>query len=140
MREVVCLLCLLTNTLILHAHPRTHGFFAQHILILLSLSSCLMQIAIPNSHRSNAQELIAKVPPIEVAANVAMCDGGGGATGHPIEVRCVPFVRFGFSAWTDSVLTAAWRKTTQQAVGWEGDEERKNNTPHPPHPPSPLPH
>lgn len=36
-------------------------------------------------HRSNAMELIAKVPVIEVAANVAMCDGGGGATGHPIE-------------------------------------------------------
>jgi hypothetical protein len=31
-------------------------------------------------------ELIAKVPPIEVAADIAMCDGGGGATGHPIEV------------------------------------------------------
>ena len=31
-------------------------------------------------------ELIAQVPPIEVAADIAMCDGGGGATGHPIEV------------------------------------------------------
>lgn len=36
-------------------------------------------------HRSNAQELIARVPVIEVAGKVAMCDGGGGATGHPIE-------------------------------------------------------
>ena len=25
------------------------------------------------------------LPVIEVAANVAMCDGGGGAMGHPIE-------------------------------------------------------
>lgn len=29
-------------------------------------------------HRSNAQELIAKVPIIEVDKTVAMCDGGGG--------------------------------------------------------------
>jgi uncharacterized Zn-finger protein len=36
-------------------------------------------------HRSNAQSLVASVPVIEVASNVAMCDGGGGATGHPIE-------------------------------------------------------
>jgi uncharacterized Zn-finger protein len=33
-------------------------------------------------------DLISQVPIIEVAANHAMCDGGGGATGHPIEVRC----------------------------------------------------
>jgi hypothetical protein len=29
-----------------------------------------------NVHRSNAQELIAKVPVIEVEADVALCDGG----------------------------------------------------------------
>ncbi len=28
---------------------------------------------------------MSKVPVIEVAARVAMCDGGGGATGHPVE-------------------------------------------------------
>ena len=39
----------------------------------------------PNYHRSNAEELVAKVPIVFVDANVAMCDGGGGATGHPIE-------------------------------------------------------
>lgn len=69
-----------------------------------------LQVEELNIHRSNAQELIAKVPPIIVDANVAMCDGGmaccpllftritcnprgerhfhaagGGATGHPIE-------------------------------------------------------
>jgi NADH dehydrogenase (ubiquinone) Fe-S protein 6 len=38
-----------------------------------------------NPHRSNAEELVAKVPIIEVAGHVALCDGGGGATGHPIE-------------------------------------------------------
>lgn len=38
-----------------------------------------------NLHRSNAQELIARVPVIEVDGHVAMCDGGGGATGHPLE-------------------------------------------------------
>jgi len=45
-----------------------------------------VQIAAPfNMHRSNAAELIAKVPVIEVDADTAMCDGGGGATGHPLE-------------------------------------------------------
>ena len=28
---------------------------------------------------------MARVPVVEVDAEVAMCDGGGGATGHPIE-------------------------------------------------------
>jgi hypothetical protein len=37
-----------------------------------------MQIAYPaNVHRSNAQELISRVPVIEVDGMVAMCDGGG---------------------------------------------------------------
>lgn len=45
------------------------------------------QIAYPvNMHRSNAAELVAKVPVIEVSSgHVAMCNGGGGATGHPNE-------------------------------------------------------
>ena len=29
-----------------------------------------------NAHRSNAQELMAKVPVVKVAGTVAMCDGG----------------------------------------------------------------
>ncbi|CAM9326717.1 unnamed protein product [Heterosigma akashiwo] len=36
-------------------------------------------------HRSNAEELIAKVAPIEVDGHIAVCDGGGGALGHPLE-------------------------------------------------------
>ena len=36
-------------------------------------------------HRSNAMELVHKVPPIEVQGDMAVCDGGGGALGHPIE-------------------------------------------------------
>mmetsp|Transcript_21586 Transcript_21586/g.44373 ORF Transcript_21586/g.44373 Transcript_21586/m.44373 type:complete len:95 (+) Transcript_21586:371-655(+) len=36
-------------------------------------------------HRSNALELIQKVPPIEVEGDMAVCDGGGGALGHPLE-------------------------------------------------------
>mmetsp|Transcript_10106 Transcript_10106/g.17781 ORF Transcript_10106/g.17781 Transcript_10106/m.17781 type:complete len:124 (-) Transcript_10106:33-404(-) len=38
-----------------------------------------------NVHRSNAEELIAKVPVIEVDTDVAVCDGGGGSLGHPLE-------------------------------------------------------
>ena len=36
-------------------------------------------------HRSNAEKLINEVPVIEVDAHVAVCDGGSGALGHPIE-------------------------------------------------------
>ena len=36
-------------------------------------------------HRSNALELIQKVPIIEVEGEMAICDGGGGPLGHPLE-------------------------------------------------------
>ncbi len=36
-------------------------------------------------HRSNAEKLINEVPVIEVEGHVAVCDGGSGALGHPIE-------------------------------------------------------
>ena len=36
-------------------------------------------------HRSNAEELVNKVPVIMVDGFEAVCDGGGGALGHPIE-------------------------------------------------------
>ena len=36
-------------------------------------------------HRSDAEALINKVPVIAVAGHVAVCDGGGGALGHPVE-------------------------------------------------------
>jgi NADH dehydrogenase (ubiquinone) Fe-S protein 6 len=38
-----------------------------------------------NRHRSDAEQRIAKVPVVEVEGNVAVCDGGGGALGHPLE-------------------------------------------------------
>lgn len=37
------------------------------------------------AHRSNAEELVAQYPVTEVHGTVALCDGGGGAMGHPIE-------------------------------------------------------
>lgn len=36
-------------------------------------------------HRSNALELIEQVPVIKVDGEMAICDGGGGALGHPLE-------------------------------------------------------
>ena len=36
-------------------------------------------------HRSNALGLVQKQPIIEVEGNIAVCDGGGGALGHPLE-------------------------------------------------------
>ena len=36
-------------------------------------------------HRSNALKLVQKQPVIEVEGNMAVCDGGGGALGHPVE-------------------------------------------------------
>ena len=38
-----------------------------------------------NPHRSDAEALIAAVPVIKGKGNVATCNGGGGALGHPIE-------------------------------------------------------
>ncbi len=37
------------------------------------------------AHRSNAEELVVKFPVTKVHGTVALCDGGGGAMGHPIE-------------------------------------------------------
>ena len=37
------------------------------------------------AHRSNAEELVSKVPVITVNGTVAVCDGGSGALGHPVE-------------------------------------------------------
>mmetsp|Transcript_49528 Transcript_49528/g.55306 ORF Transcript_49528/g.55306 Transcript_49528/m.55306 type:complete len:134 (-) Transcript_49528:176-577(-) len=61
-------------------------------------------------HRSNALELIMKVPIVEVEGEMAVCDGGGGALGHPLEYislqrpgiveRCKYCgLRFGSKAW-----------------------------------------
>jgi NADH dehydrogenase (ubiquinone) Fe-S protein 6 len=36
-------------------------------------------------HRSNALELLQQQPVIEVEGDMAICDGGGGALGHPLE-------------------------------------------------------
>mmetsp|Transcript_8021 Transcript_8021/g.11461 ORF Transcript_8021/g.11461 Transcript_8021/m.11461 type:complete len:140 (+) Transcript_8021:169-588(+) len=36
-------------------------------------------------HRSNALELLQKQPVIEVDGDFAVCDGGGGVLGHPLE-------------------------------------------------------
>eukprot|EP00938_MAST-03A_sp_MAST-3A-sp1_P004701 g4701.t1 len=38
-----------------------------------------------NRHKSISESLIKEVDVIEVDGTVAMCDGGGGATGHPVE-------------------------------------------------------
>ena len=35
-------------------------------------------------HRSNALELVHQVPVTEVDGDFAICDGGGGALGHPV--------------------------------------------------------
>mmetsp|Transcript_16153 Transcript_16153/g.46188 ORF Transcript_16153/g.46188 Transcript_16153/m.46188 type:complete len:128 (-) Transcript_16153:137-520(-) len=36
-------------------------------------------------HRSNALDLVEKHPIVEVEGERAICDGGGGALGHPLE-------------------------------------------------------
>lgn len=38
-----------------------------------------------NKHRSDAEEIVSRVRVIEVDGTVALCDGGGGNLGHPIE-------------------------------------------------------
>ena len=46
-------------------------------------------------HRSNAQQLIEKIPIIDVQGGVAVCDGGGGALGQPIEYITLNMVNEG---------------------------------------------
>ena len=36
-------------------------------------------------HRSSAEKLVSKIPVIVVDDTVAVCDGGSGALGHPVE-------------------------------------------------------
>eukprot|EP00948_MAST-09A_sp_MAST-9A-sp1_P003244 g3244.t1 len=48
-----------------------------------------------NAHRSDAEQRISEVPVIYVDADIAVCDGGGGAMGHPIEYIQLHNVRKG---------------------------------------------
>ncbi|GBG24246.1 NADH dehydrogenase ubiquinone iron-sulfur protein 6, mitochondrial [Hondaea fermentalgiana] len=48
-----------------------------------------------NPQRSNAQELVNEIPPIETDKETIVCDGGGGSLGHPVEYIQVDRVTFG---------------------------------------------
>jgi uncharacterized Zn-finger protein len=88
-------------------------------------------------------DLISQVPIIEVAANHAMCDGGGGATGHPIEVRCggaQGIVGAGARHGKDAGPRRAAREAPTGSRARDG--ARRLSLPQPippPHPPFPLP-
>ncbi|KDO32963.1 hypothetical protein SPRG_02655 [Saprolegnia parasitica CBS 223.65] len=45
-----------------------------------------------NRHHSDAEIRIAQVPVIEVDGDTAVCDGGGGALGHPLEYIALDIV------------------------------------------------
>lgn len=78
------------------------------------LRPSLQVIPTANIHRSNAQELVSQVPVIEVEGHVAMCDGGGGATGHPIE-----YIQLDKRAGELLGQCGWWRVT------WDGAEARR---------------
>ncbi len=42
-------------------------------------------LPVHNEHRSNAEAMVNALPVILVQSTTALCDGGGGATGHPVE-------------------------------------------------------
>ena len=44
-----------------------------------------LQLPVHNEHRSNAEAMVNALPVILVPSTTALCDGGGGATGHPVE-------------------------------------------------------
>ena len=50
---------------------------------------------VENMHRSNAEQLIDAVPIIDVEGSLAVCDGGGGALGHPLEFITLNMVHEG---------------------------------------------
>lgn len=49
-------------------------------------------------HRSDALSRIMDQPVIEVETDVAVCDGGGGALGHPLEYIAVGNLQGGYAA------------------------------------------
>ena len=50
------------------------------------MPTCLpLQLPVYNEHRSDAESLVNAQPVILVQGIKALCDGGGGATGHPVE-------------------------------------------------------
>mmetsp|Transcript_16483 Transcript_16483/g.26925 ORF Transcript_16483/g.26925 Transcript_16483/m.26925 type:complete len:130 (+) Transcript_16483:66-455(+) len=63
-------------------------------------------------HRSNALELIEKVPPIEVEGDMAVCDGGGGALGHPLE-----YIKVGYRGGKPVSCVYCGLKYVQKAGG-----------------------
>jgi len=63
-------------------------------------------------HRSNALELIEKVPPIEVEGDMAICDGGGGALGHPLE-----YIKVGYRGGKPVSCVYCGLKYVQKAGG-----------------------
>ncbi|KAL3801756.1 hypothetical protein ACHAWO_013905 [Cyclotella atomus] len=60
-------------------------YTASNVQSNINIHPILIQRSTLDKHRSNALELVNKVPPIEVEGDMAICDGGGGALGHPIE-------------------------------------------------------
>jgi NADH dehydrogenase (ubiquinone) Fe-S protein 6 len=65
-----------------------HRFHLEFQFICISLLCILPMFNLQfklGKHRSNALELIEKQPIIEVDGDIAVCDGGGGALGHPLE-------------------------------------------------------
>eukprot|EP00573_Skeletonema_grethae_P012294 CAMPEP_0201697536 /NCGR_PEP_ID=MMETSP0578-20130828/11369_1 /ASSEMBLY_ACC=CAM_ASM_000663 /TAXON_ID=267565 /ORGANISM="Skeletonema grethea, Strain CCMP 1804" /LENGTH=126 /DNA_ID=CAMNT_0048183725 /DNA_START=53 /DNA_END=433 /DNA_ORIENTATION=+ len=63
-------------------------------------------------HRSNGLELIEKVPPIEVEGDMAVCDGGGGALGHPLE-----YIKVGYRGGEPVSCVYCGLKYVQKAGG-----------------------
>jgi NADH dehydrogenase (ubiquinone) Fe-S protein 6 len=71
------------NKTLFHTHTHTH-LTVRHTRPSSSFLRPPPQYKL-GKHRSNAIDLVHKVPPIEVEGEMAVCDGGGGALGHPTE-------------------------------------------------------
>ncbi|CAH0479010.1 unnamed protein product [Peronospora belbahrii] len=59
--------------------------FHQHIAGFTTIYDLQTPYEDINRHRSDAELRIAKVPIVELESSLAVCDGGGGALGHPAE-------------------------------------------------------
>lgn len=57
---------------------------SKFLFISYSVNDLLWQYKL-GKHRSNAMELVHMIPVVEVDGHMAVCDGGGGALGHPVE-------------------------------------------------------
>ncbi|OQS06219.1 hypothetical protein THRCLA_20420 [Thraustotheca clavata] len=74
------------------AVPKTSRVFQVQVARFATIYDGKTLLEDVNRHHSDAEIRIAQVPVIEVDGDTAVCDGGGGALGHPLEYIALDIV------------------------------------------------